>query len=236
MAYKIVKTTFEAYNGTNLDYFRRKDTNDLNTIASIVVNDEYHTEDMTYSEGDVFVDIGAHIGGWAKLMRSLVPNCGIIAVEPLPENIELLKSNVDGEIIEKAIANRSDTTRKIHYGDNTESGKHHKYIGNVVMLGVKSEEYVKVPAISLNDLLKNVKSVRVMKMDCEGGEYSALRFASRETLDKIDYIIGEYHNPDNEKTKTRKALHKATKGLFEDISESKKDTPLGQFWFKNKRL
>lgn len=237
MSYKVINKTFDAYDGSQLDYFIREDTNDLNTILSIVDDDEYHIKDMTYSPNDTFVDIGAHIGGWSKFMSALVSGCTVIAVEPLPDNLKLLEMNkVGAKIVPKAIFSRSGAHTKIYYGDNTKSGRHHRFIGNVLLLDSVREEYIKAETISLNDLLKDTERVRVMKMDCEGGEYAALAFASKATLSKIDYIIGEYHNLKNEEKKTRTALLKYMKGLFTDISESQEDASLGQFWFRNKRL
>ena len=235
-SYKIIKKTFDVYNSSQLDYYIREDTNDLNTILSIVANDEYKTSKMTYSDGDTFVDIGAHIGGWSKLMQHLVPESRVIAVEPIPENVQLLKQNLTTNVhfIPWAIFSRSEISKKMNYGDDSEQGRHHRFIGNVVSFGWGKS--VKVPTISLNDLLKDVEKVRVMKMDCEGSEYVALKFASKETLSKIDYIIGEYHNPEGKYSKSRKGLLEACKGVFDDISESQEDTPLGPFWFKNKRL
>lgn len=75
-----------------------------------------------------------------------------------------------------------------------------------------------------------------MKIDCEGAEFEFLEGASIEALSKVDYIIGEYHNPKLEKTKTRKSLFKATKGLFEDLSDPAPEGILGTFWFKRKEL
>ena len=232
--YQIKPRVFEIYNGDKLTYNYREDTNDFNTILSIVDNDEYKTSQMTYSEGDTFVDIGAHIGGWSKLMEHLVPSAKIIAVEPVAGNIKLLRSNCNAHIIYKAMSNRSGQKKKIYLGDDSEGGRHHRFIGNVQ--GFRGEEFFEVETISLNDLLKDVEKVRVLKIDCEGAEYSTFRFASNETLKKIDYIIGEYHNPKQEKSKTRGALLKITRGLFEDISVSDEDSDLGGFWFKNKNV
>lgn len=234
--YKITAKEFELYNGEKLTYAYREDTNDLNTILSVVHDDEYKTSKMTYKKGDTFIDIGAHIGSWAKLMQHLVDDANIICVEPIPENIGILKANTNytAKILMKAISGQSNQTVKINYGDNTEGGKHHKFIGEVV--GFAGEEYIEVPTISLNDLLKDVDHVRVMKLDCEGAEHEAFEGASVETLKKIDYLIGEYHNPEKLASQTRTALFTSTKGVFNDITPNKNSELLGLFHFRNKRL
>lgn len=234
--YKIVQKEFTAYNGERFTFHYREDTNDYNTILSIIDNDEYKTALMGYKPGDTFIDIGAHIGIWSALMERLVPDAKIIAVEPLPENIELIKKNVGTMmLLPNAVYGRDGVNIKIHYADDSFGGKHHKFVGN--MAGMKGDKFINADSISLKTLLKDIPHVRVLKIDCEGAEHMFFRFADRETLSKIDYIIGEYHNvPPQSAFKTRKALLNSMKGLFTDISTDKTERVFGQFWFKRNEL
>ena len=105
--YNLKQETFTTYNGLGLPLWYREDTNDYDTILSILRDDEYKTNEMTYKVGDTFIDIGAHIGTWSALMEKLVPQAKVIAIEPLPENIELIKKNTNAEILQNAVAKRS---------------------------------------------------------------------------------------------------------------------------------
>lgn len=233
--YKIVQKEFTAYNGEKFTFHYREDTNDYNTIMSIIDNDEYRTKQMTYKPGDVFVDVGAHIGIWSALMERLVPDAKIIAVEPLPENVILINKNAQVTIAEGAVSNRDNAMIKIYYGNDSFGGKHHKFIGNVQ--GFKGDTFYLAHSITLKSLLKDIPHVRVLKIDCEGAEHLFFKFADKETLSKIDYIIGEYHNPSPQSEfKTKASLLKSMKGLFTDMSPDEPKGDLGQFWFERNEL
>lgn len=228
--YKLVNKEFTAYNNEKFNFYYREDTNDFNTILSITLNDEYQTSKIAYKPGDTFIDIGAHIGIWAALMERLVPQSHVIAVEPLLENTAIMAQNTKAVIIQKAVANRSNTKIKIYYPDNSESGLHHKFVGNAQKIP-RSDKYYISDSINLQDLLHNVNHVRVLKIDCEGGEHQFFKFADKESLSRIDYIIGEYHNPDLNPNKTRQSLFRSMRGLFTDLSIGE-ESILGHFLFK----
>lgn len=233
--YKIVQKEFIAYNGEKFNFHYREDTNDYNTILSIIDNDEYKTSSITHPDVTTFVDIGAHIGIWSALMDRINPGANVVAVEPLPENVELIKLNANAEIIQKAAAGRDNLKIKIHYANDSFGGKHHKFVGN--MAEMKGDKFYLADSISLKTLLEDIPHVRVLKIDCEGAEHVFFKFANKETLAKIDYIIGEYHNvPPQSAFKTRKALLSSMKGLFEDISTDKTERVFGQFFFKRNEL
>ncbi len=60
--YNILTKIFTAYNGKPVIFHFRNDTTDVNTILSILEHDEYHTKELGIKDGDVIIDIGAHIG------------------------------------------------------------------------------------------------------------------------------------------------------------------------------
>jgi hypothetical protein len=88
----------------------------------------------------------------------------------------------------------------LRYGNEaTEVGAHHKFIGNTVdALGWQEGLWtdgkeIKVDTISLDDVLKNVDKVNILKIDCEGAEWNAFKGASVDTLCKIKSIVAELH-------------------------------------------
>lgn len=191
--------------GVDVNVFTREGTNDWNTLYSCIAQDEYKIGDLTKTSGSVCVDIGAHGGGCSLAMLSR--GFKVIAVEPLPENAELIMKNVEANgwsknftLHNKAINEISGKDVVLRYGnEKTESGAHHRFIGNTVDssdwqpgLWENGKEIV-VKTISIDDILKNVTNVDLLKIDCEGAEWSAFTDVSEESLNKINRIVAELH-------------------------------------------
>lgn len=193
--------------GSEVTVFVREGTNDWNTLYSCITEDEYNVASLkkTGTTKEVAVDIGAHAGGCTLALLSR--GFSVIAVEPLPENAELIMKNVKANgweknltLINKAINEVSDKEVVLRYGNEaTESGSHHRFIGNTIDSSEWQENLwtegreIKVQSVSIDDILENVKKVNLLKIDCEGAEWSAFTGASEESLAKIDKIVAELH-------------------------------------------
>lgn len=214
----------------------RADTNDWNTLESAIHNDEYLLRRLPEPKmDDIFIDIGAHIGSWTVYVEALYPGFTTFAVEVLPQNVQLLRQNINGFIINLAIAEKSDEIIEMSYGDLPEG--HHRYIANSTP---PTDDLMRfsVKTISLNEILEPIHHVHILKIDCEGAEYNALKGAAPHNLDKIDYIIGEHHyfSPT---LQGRKHLFEFVKMFFRDITlpeQNISDSPLGGFLFQNNKL
>jgi FkbM family methyltransferase len=246
--YNVVKEDFTIYNGKVVPQWYRQDTNDYNTTLSILRDDEYLTKhpEMKLRDGDTFLDVGAYIGTWGALMQHLVPDAFVIAVEPLPENVALIEKNLPyperASIIPMAATGKGIHAVKIHYGDETESGLHHNFVGTPGGTLRKNtytseEKFYEARGITLNQIVAYYPHIRVMKIDCEGGEYSIFKDVTAKTLAKIDYIIGEYH-PFTDGPSGKQALLDMMQGLFEDITlpDAPSSGEIGHFWFKRKEV
>jgi FkbM family methyltransferase len=193
--------------GVELTVFTRKGTNDWNTLYSCITEDEYKVGSLAVptDKDTVAVDIGGHAGGCSLALLSR--GFKVIAVEPLPENAELIMKNVKANgweknftLHSKAINEVSGKQVVLRYGnEKTESGSHHRFIGNTIDSSEWQENLwtdgreIKVDTISIDDILNNVKAVTILKIDCEGAEWSAFTGASEESLEKIDKIVAELH-------------------------------------------
>lgn len=182
----------------------RGNTNDQNTLISCLEEDEYEIQKLP-NKG-VAVDLGAHIGGVTLALASKGLN--VLAVEMFPENMKLLIENIIangwyGEkvnVTQAAVVGYKGSDEKevtAYYTDSsTEFGKAHKFIGTILenkFIGdtKKHGESIKVPVISLGELLKDVEVVEFMKVDIEGGEWEVISDSSNDTLNKIKRIAVE---------------------------------------------
>jgi len=123
-------------------------------------------------EGDVVIDVGAHVGYYTLLMAQLVGKNGkVYSFEPDPANFELLKKSVEINgfenvvLIQKAV---SDTTEKIKLflGDN-DSAVNRIYDAK---LG-DAKKSIDVQSITIDEYFKeNDKLFNFIKIDSEGSE------------------------------------------------------------------
>ena len=123
-------------------------------------------------EGDVVIDVGAHVGYYTLLMAQLVGKNGkVYSFEPDPVNFELLKKSVEINgfenvvLIQKAV---SDTTEKIKLflGDN-DSAINRIYDAK---LG-DAKKSIDVESITIDEYYKeNDKLFNFIKIDSEGSE------------------------------------------------------------------
>lgn len=163
----------------------RDGTNDWNTIESVMTNDEYHMHAITGRA----VDIGAHIGSASVTLLMDNPDVTLTAVEPIPENIDLLRANLEQNgltdrctIIEGMVG-----TDTVEYGFmGTEAAEHHAFIGNAANLGGSAT----LQATARRVRLAEFWSVDFMKIDCEGGEWA---FLDTPAVANVARIVGEWH-------------------------------------------
>ena len=135
------------------------------------------------SAGDVFLDIGAHIGYHAVLGALLVgPRGAVIAFEPDPANFSRLRENLQpfpwSTPLNKAVWSGSGAAGFQRSSQPGESGW-----GTLTSVRDLAEgDHLMLEAISLDDWLsENRRNVSVMKVDAEGSEAGILR-GGREFL------------------------------------------------------
>lgn len=142
--------------------------------------------------GAVVYDVGAHVGFYTLLASELVgPGGRVIAFEPLPRNLRYLYKHVslnncsNVTVIEAAVL---DTKRLVRFaeGPNSSMG----FVSEQGRLGVK--------AVSLDELFAKGEIPRpdVIKMDIEGGEYSALNGAKGLLAETHPVVFLSTHSPE----------------------------------------
>ncbi len=139
----------------------------------------------------VFVDAGANVGYYTLLAcKSGVP---VVAVEAHPQTFECLERHVrlngcdQCQIVNRALWDRTGEVLSLE-------AEAFQYGGAHLVTGEQTDW--RVETITLDDLLKDVEQVCLIKMDIEGSEGHALRGASR-VLERTHAIAVEVRDPEN---------------------------------------
>jgi len=133
------------------------------------------------NEGDVVLDIGANIGYYALMELNLIGKDGrLIAVEPSPENVSLLKKNI-------SLNNKDKNCRIVSGAISSKTGKEKFYLSYASNLntfhnyGSVSEhlsgETIDVNTYTVNDILSDSEKkagLDLIRMDVEGHEVDVL--------------------------------------------------------------
>lgn len=192
---------FRTPRGAGAQMAYRLDTNDWNTLVSCLNEDEYGLAALTFDPGAVLVDVGAYAGGICIGLALDNPGVHVIAVEPLPANVELIADNIArnalGEritLLPMAVAAPGTRRTTIRWAfDETESGRHHRYVGNSTLAPAEGAQHALVDCVTLTDLVVLAGGlIDLLKVDCEGGEYPL--FADAAALPGVGAIVGEYHD------------------------------------------
>jgi len=130
---------------------------------------------------DIILELGANIGYYVLLEATVLSDKGYIyAVEPYPENVELLSENValnnvkNVEIYNMAVSNTKGTA-KLYVG---KACNLHSLINSS---GDPSAEYIEVETDTIDHFLKGKKPVSFLRMDIEGYEATVID-GMQETL------------------------------------------------------
>lgn len=138
--------------------------------------------------GDVFVDVGANVGYYTIL--GALKGSFVVAVEPIPTTVAVLKINLklngitNVMIVDKCAWFESSRIKlKIPHGS---------YYGLASAFYNRDTKYVayEVECVKLDEVLKEFKNIKLMKIDVEGAEYEVLK-GMEKSLDKVRYIIIE---------------------------------------------
>jgi len=145
-------------------------------------------------KGDICVDIGANIGYYALLESRLVGDKGkVYAIEPVPENIKLLKRNIEInqysniDIFQLAV------------GDNNGSGFIHLFNGSNLHSMNKNNSFeskhrIPVKIITLDKFLEGKPYPNIIRMDTEGYEEEIIKGMKRTlSMEKPLKIFMEFH-------------------------------------------
>jgi FkbM family methyltransferase len=170
-------------------------------IQDVFVNDCYR---LGLLGGDlhqprVMVDVGAHVGAFAKLWHQRYPQSRVFCIEACEENYDLLRRNVGGFA---TIVGRAMTYEKDVWLLNSVTGSQPLTTGGSRVVGRDEfdrehaleygKEEKRLATVTLDELMHqyDIQTIDLLKLDCEGSEFSILEHAP---IDRIRLIVGEYH-------------------------------------------
>src|ERR671914_2447672 len=158
-------------------------------------------------QGDIVVDIGAHMGRYTIISSKRVgANGKVVAIEAHPNNFEMLNRNIKlnqlTNVVPLNYAVYSKETKIKLYLPDEESGytMHHSIMPNYIFTKYKDKTEDKFVEVSANTLdyflqMKEITDVNWIKIDVEGAEFEVLK-GSHNVLSKSKDIalLIEIHN------------------------------------------
>jgi FkbM family methyltransferase len=161
---------------------------------------------FTAKEGDVVIDVGAHMGRYTIISSKRVGENGkVIAIEAHPDNFEMLNRNIKlnklTNVIPLKYAIHSELMNiKLYtYREESSSTGHNSIMFNHLSTKYK-EKFVEVDANTLDHVLQlnGIIEVNWIKIDAEGAEFEVLKGAT-DILSKSKDIalLIEVHNLPN---------------------------------------
>jgi FkbM family methyltransferase len=174
----------------------RQNFGDATTVAEVFLDDSY-VRYLTLAPNPVVIDVGGFIGDFSLYAVKRLNARKVIVCEPSPGNWALLLKNITNngyedriEPVNKAVTDGRDAMMNITAPDEYQC---------MVSAYFSSEQPLStVIGTSLGQLLQDhaVESVDLLKIDCEGGEYSILESTPSDVLSRIRNIVFEYHDID----------------------------------------
>ena len=179
------------------------------------------------------IDIGAHLGFfslYASLLNSKVP---IYAFEPHIGNFELLKKNLKDNRVKNVTAKHLAVSNKIGEIDLLISKEDLNH--STVHAIEPTNEVQKVQSITLEKILNrhHIGQCDLIKMDCEGADFSIIEDSPPEVFDRVSHIFWEYHDwvPGGDHRRLKKFLE--ARGYKVENYPNSKMKELGFLWCKH---
>jgi FkbM family methyltransferase len=211
--YKIIKHTNEPLlkfkmPGYDFEFYCRDNKDDFTTMT---IRENEIIEHFSPKQGDMVIDVGAHIGKYTIIASKRVgANGKVIAIEAHPGNYEMLNRNIKlnglTNVTTLNYAAYSKESKIKLYVPDEEFGytMHHSIMFSYLspkysLKGKENEKFIEVNANTLDDLLQKngiSREVNWIKIDVEGAEFEVLKGATGILSKSKDIcLLIEVHNP-----------------------------------------
>jgi FkbM family methyltransferase len=176
--------------------FKTRSAMDLWTVKETYLDRFYEKFGTPIGDGWTLVDIGGGIGDFSILAAKRHPTNTVYVFEPTLESYNLLLENLRIN----DVANVKAYPYAI-WGDsrnlviNTFPGEAVQYTSRPVGYDTGLDQGLVVESLSLEEAFEHtgLAHCNLLKIDCEGAEYSIILNTPDAVLNRIDRIIMEYH-------------------------------------------
>lgn len=171
-------------------------------IPEAIYGDEYKTKDITFSPGDVVVDIGANVGSVSIMLAKKFPFIKVYSYEAHPINYKNLLKNIEANDVKNIMAFNyavySDDGYLLEMNLNIDNTGASNSFVNVEMypnLYKTEHSHIEVPTISLDTIISShdITKIKFLKIDCEGAEFEIIENSKLIYTIPIEYIAAEIH-------------------------------------------
>lgn len=180
----------------------RPETVDINVLHEVITADPYQLRAINLRAQPNIIDVGGHIGAFTRLAHTRWVDGKFWIYEANRRNWPVLKANLlpmgskvtlfrgaaVGTIPEnKRLVIRKDEANRVTGGWGIIYDKQ-AYEPDANTAFEEIENFY-----NLHDVIKDLDKVDILKLDCEGSEWSILKELSDEDLHKVDYLVAEIH-------------------------------------------
>lgn len=202
----------------NLKIKLRTNSTDIYAFTNIWIWEEYKNKILSIGKNDIIIDIGAHIGLFSLYASQFCTDGKIYSFEPIKSNFDLLSFNINLNKIKniksfrKAVSDESGILRLYLSSDNAAHS-----------IFLKGEMYEDVESTTLIEIMDSneIEICNLLKLDCEGSEYTILNSLPESYFQRIQNIVMEYHLA-NERPELIKNLMNKLSSLNYQLIENKK--------------
>jgi FkbM family methyltransferase len=158
-------------------------------IDEIFLEHAYFPSRFYNKDGDVVVDVGAHIGVFT-VYSAKKADCTVYSYEPRPDNFDLLKENVSLNKIEPCVK-----IFQFAVGGVSGSLEFCMDAEGLGQIGGSNGDKIFVRTVTLKEILdsNNLLKVDFLKIDVEGEELEMLLNFPKEYFPRIEKIAMESH-------------------------------------------
>lgn len=169
----------------------RPGTEDVDTLVSNIVREEYGRFPLERDGSYFIVDAGAYIGDTAAYFLSRYPQATVVALEPALASFELARENLAPYGPRAVVLNKA--LWKMRTRLSLSGGKTGARLG--------SGGGIEVETTTVPELLNLAPGGRIdiLKLDIEGAEKGLFREGAETWLRRVDCIILETHGPECER-------------------------------------
>lgn len=172
--------------------FKVRDMYDLLALKEVFGDEIYKPLFKDINKNTTLIDLGAYIGDTEIYAQQFPQIVRIIALEPMPENYNLTKHNLNlnklknVRFLQAAVARKKGKIDLYIHPNKGQSG-FWKKSGKVKKIQVKT--------MTLTDIIDLVKTPNmILKCDCEGAEFEMFMNTPLNKLSKFQKMAFEYHN------------------------------------------